>query len=67
MTCQHTSVTVFVRVVAQATRYEPAETVDDHIRCNDCGEELDDTPKGAHVDVEQVERPLRGMPHEFYD
>lgn len=66
-TCAHTSVTVYVRVVACATRYEPAETVDDHIKCNDCREELDDVPHGAHVDVELADRPLHGAPSEFYD
>lgn len=45
--CPHSRVDVFTKKIASATRYEPAE-IDQRVQCRDCGEELDEIPRGAN-------------------
>ena len=46
MDCEHKITTRYTRLIARASRYEPAE-YDYKIICNECGEELDESPDGA--------------------
>lgn len=66
--CLHTSVTIYYRQVACATRYEPAEYVE-FAECDDCGKQGDpaDFADAEVSDTIQAERTLHGVPSEFYD
>jgi len=46
--CDHLNVTIYWRLYAMATRYEPAEYIG-RAQCNDCGEWMDpnDVPSEA--------------------
>jgi hypothetical protein len=48
--CEHLNVTVYWRLYARATRYEPAEYVG-KAHCNDCGEWME--PEDVSEDAER--------------
>lgn len=66
--CQHEKVTIYYRLVAQETYYEPAE-YEEYAECDDCGKQGDpsDFPDAEVTDTIPVSRQFHGMPHEFYD
>ena len=68
MDCKHESVTVYYRLVAQATRYEPAEYIE-FAECDECGKTGDqsDFADAEVSDEMEAERTLHGAPSEFYD
>lgn len=67
-TCTHPSVTIYYRLAAIATRYEPAEYIE-FAECDECGENGDpsDFPDAETSDEIQTDETLHGAPSEFYD
>lgn len=64
--CQHKHVTVYTRLVACATYYEPAE-YEEWFECSDCGATGDPQDLPEDAEEKDGELPPRGTPHEFYD
>ena len=66
--CEHKSVTVYYRLVAIASRYEPAEYIQ-FAECDDCGETgaPEDFADAEISDEIQADETLHGAPSEFYD
>jgi len=66
--CDHNEITIYYRLVAAETRYEPAEYAY-FAECNECGKtgDPDDFPDAETTDEIEVSRQFHGAPHEFYD
>lgn len=65
--CDHKKIEIHYRLVAQATRYEPAE-YEQWAECDECGEmfDPDDVPDAEVTGSKQIKR-VKGVPHEYYD
>jgi hypothetical protein len=67
-TCKHKSVTIYYRIVAIASRYEPAEFIQ-FAECDECGKTgaPEDFPDSEITDEINAGDSLHGAPSEFYD
>ena len=66
--CNHESVTIYYRLVAIASRYEPAEYIQ-FAECDECGKTgAPEDFLGSEISDEiEAEKTLHGAPSEFYD
>ena len=66
--CEHKEITVYYKLVAAETRYEPAE-YEEFAQCDDCGKtgDVSDFPDADVTDEVRVDNTFHGAPDEFYD